>query len=158
MSLTTIVGAFLAVAGRPKQERPKQELEIEALRRSHTRLADHIERLERELAMAQQVLEHWRDEAARLARENRERREYRNQAQACAQAQQVQQNVAMAQYAMAHLHAMQDGRYLGAQGLLAGHAQQMQTFDGFCNCVPSRAQVWGAQHGLVQQLNDNGRT
>ena len=57
-----------------------------------------------------------------------------------AQAQQAQQNIAVANLQVAQL---------------AGYAQQMQNFEGFCNCVPSRAQVWGAQHGLVQQLNDN---
>ena len=135
MSLTTIVGALLAVVARPqavgvrleKQERTKEEREIGHLARSHARLVDHIERLERELALAQELLAHWRDEAARLARENHERRAMAQYNAIMAQQQQAQQNA------------------LGQESVC----------QGFCNCVPSRAQIWGAQHGLVQQLNDN---
>ena len=141
MSLTTIVGALLAVVGRPQPAGARIEKEIGHLRRSHARLIDHIERLERELALTQELLAHWRGEAARLARQNRKERETpqydANMAQQQflqAQAQQAQQTIACAQ-----------------QNALG----QESVYQGFCNCVPSRAQVWGAQHGLVQQLNDN---
>ena len=155
MTLTAIVGALMALVASPKR-----------LERSQARLVDRIERLERELALAQAVLEHWRDEAARLARVSRDYRADRDrwrdfanrapqqaqQAMLQAQAQQGQQ-LALAQGQQAQ------GQQLAYNGLPpgAGAMQQMQTFEGFCNCVPSRAQVWGAQHGLVQKLNDNGR-
>ena len=144
MSLTTIVGAFLALVARPKPRLTPvvdPELDrhvIEAQKRE-------IERLERELSLAQGVLEHWRDEAARLARENRDRRDMMH----AAMGQQAQQNLAYAQQ-------MQQARLsqLGEPLQQLRYAQQNALW---CNCVPSRAQVWGAQHGLVQQLNDNGR-
>lgn len=129
MTLTTIVGAFLAVIARAKPERTKAEEEVEHLRRSHARLIDHIERLERELALAQRVVEHWRGEAQRLARLNREERERDDGFNAQMQQAQAQQALAIYnQQAAAH-------------------------WQGACNCVPSRAQVWGAENGLVQQLN-----
>jgi hypothetical protein len=146
MSMTTIVGALLAVVGRPQPAgaRPeKQEREIGHLARSHARLIDHIERLERELALTQELLAHWRAEAARLARENRE-----NRAGAMVQAAIAQQTMAAAQQQQAQNQNM-------AYAQQALNQQLSASFEGFCNCVPSRAQVWGAQHGLVQQLNDN---
>lgn len=149
MSLTTIVGALLAVVARPKQE----QREVEHLRRSHARLIDHIERLERELALTQELLAHWRNEAARLARENRERREQSSQTLYAQYHSALQQELIGQQQ-----FSRQQGLLQAQNQQLAACAPQMQTFEGFCNCVPSRSQVWGASHGLVQQLNDNGRT
>ena len=148
MSLTTIVGALLAVVARPMKEHPSDRLEkvvarVEQLTRSQAKLVDHIERLERELALAQGVLEHWRDEAARLARQNREQRDMMYAAMA--QQAQAQQNSAYQQAQQNHLSQ------LGEPLQQLQYAQQNSLW---CNCVPSRAQVWG-QHGLVQQLNDN---
>lgn len=149
MSLTTIVGALLAVVARPMKEHPWDRLEkvvarVEQLTRSQAKLVDHIERLERELALAQGLLEHWRDEAARLARQNREQR-----AMMCAamgQQAQAQQNSAYQQ--------AQQQNHLSQLDEPLQQLQYAQQNSLWCNCVPSRAQVWG-QHGLVQQLNDN---
>ena len=146
MSLTTIVGALLAVVGRPQPAGARIEKEIGHLRRSHARLIDHIERLERELALTQELLAHWRDEAARLARQNREERQMAQYNAIMAQQQQTLQGQQQAQQTIACAQQQQ------AQQNALG---QESVYQGFCNCVPSRAQVWGAQHGLVQQLNDN---
>ena len=141
MSLTTIVGAFLALVParpKPKPEKKSREKTLTALT---LELEGYISELERELAAERNLSTHWIGEAARLARENREHREDRDRWRDFAniipqQAQQAQQN------------------HLGRVGEPLQYAQQNSLW---CNCVPSRAQVWGAQHGLVQQLNDNGR-
>ena len=97
---------------------------VDQLVRSRAQLVDAIELLERELAAERRMSAHWLAEAQRLIGEARERRERQQQA--------------MAQY-----------------NPLA-QAQDQQAFANplWCNCVPSRAQVWGARQGLVQQLND----
>jgi hypothetical protein len=128
--------------------------ENERLTRSHARLVDHIETLEREILLEQHICAHWKEEAERLARQSREEREARDrralqtqllmlQSQAAQQnaanplaSQQAQQNIALAQQAQPADYANQ------AQGL-----QWRGDYDGFCNCVPSRAQVWGANRG-----------
>jgi hypothetical protein len=81
--MTAIVGALLALLPRP--EKPVQipiDSEIERLRqenaqiaRSHARLVDHIERLEREILTEQHLCTHWRETAQRIAKQSREERE-----------------------------------------------------------------------------------
>lgn len=188
----TVIGALVALV--PARKDPR-DIEIERLNRSHAQLADHIEDLEREIAIQRSLKAHWRDEAKRIARQARETRQQRERlatvgwqehaAQAFAQESQLLALQAAQQTFAAQAQAQQN---IYNQGMLGQHAQQnalsaMQAqhyasmvpsdlgqgqlgqgrspqnmpqgaFDGFCNCVPSRAQVWGAQHGLVQRLND----
>lgn len=138
MSMTAIIGALVALL---PQAPPKPTLESEIARlrlenmnlaRSHARLVDHIEALEREILAEQHISTHWEAEAARLARQSREAREARerreqiNGRNALAFAQFAQQNAILAQ-----------------QSIQAQQNAQQQFQDGsFCNCVPSRAQVW----------------
>ena len=141
MSMTAIIGALVALL---PQAPPKPTLESEIARlrlenmnlaRSHARLVDHIEALEREILAERHISIHWKAEAGRLAiqsreaREKRERREQINGRNALAFAQYAQQNALLAQQ-----QSIQAQQNIQAQ-------QQFQ--DGsFCNCVPSRAQVW----------------
>ena len=138
MSMTAIIGALVALL---PQAPPKPALESEIARlrlenknlaRSHARLVDHIEALEREILAERHISIHWKAEAGRLAiqsreaREARERREQINGRNALAFAQFAQQNAILAQ-----------------QSIQAQQNAQQQFQDGsFCNCVPSRAQVW----------------
>lgn len=138
MSMTAIIGALVALL---PQAPPKPTLESEIARlrlenknlaRSHARLVDHIEALEREILAERHISIHWKAEAGRLAiqsreaREARERREQINGRNALAFAQFAQQNAILAQ-----------------QSIQAQQNAQQQFQDGsFCNCVPSRAQVW----------------
>jgi hypothetical protein len=175
----TAIGALVALLPRPsldkadprfiagydaglkdgRLEAKEAQVEAERLTRSHARLVDHIETLEREILLEQHICAHWKEEAERLAKQSREEREQRemrlsqealdlylrqsqglqptpnwaemNRRSAMAYAQ-AQQNLANQQHQLA--------QYAGqAQGL------QQQAYAGFCNCVPSRAQVWGAQ-------------
>jgi hypothetical protein len=128
--------------------------ENERLTRSHARLVDHIETLEREILLEQHICRHWKEEAARLARQSREERE-RREAQAQQALQQQSQNPLPTprwaemngRSAMAYAQAQQNlGNQQAQLAQYAGQAQGLQgAFDGFCNCVPSRAQVWGAR-------------
>ena len=141
MSMTAIIGALVALLPQA-QPKPTLESEIARLRlenmnlaRSHARLVDHIEALEREILAERHISIHWKAEAGRLAiqsreaREARERREQINGRNALAFAQYAQQNALLAQQ-----QSIQAQQNIQAQ-------QQFQ--DGsFCNCVPSRAQVW----------------
>jgi hypothetical protein len=161
MSMTTIVGAFLAlVPGRPKPE-PEKKSREKTLTALTLELEGYISELERELAAERNLSTHWIGEAARLARENREQR-------ACQPQQDPRQALeqAMAQQQAAWAQQQAETRAFYDQVAYAQQAQQnhlsqlgepLQQSGLWCNCVPSRAQVWGAQHGLVQQLNDNGR-
>jgi gas vesicle protein len=132
MTLTALVGALVALVARPKEpQRTKDQEEIERLKRSHAQLIDRIETLEleneglnRELAAERNLLTHWIGEAGRFAREAREQREMWERREG--------------------YQAQQDPR----------QAQQNVAFQGFCNCVPSRGQVFDA---LVEQLNQLGR-
>lgn len=148
MSLTTIVGAFLTLVPRagPKPEPEKsREKTLVALT---LELEGYVGELERELSAERNLTAHWIGEAGRFARQLREYRAYQPQ-------QDPQQALQQAQAHAEYLQAMMQAQAQQAQ--LAGLGQQTQYAQGFCNCVPSRSQVWGAQHGLVQQLNDNGR-
>ena len=139
--MTAIIGALVALLPQA-QPKPTLESEIARLRlenmnlaRSHARLVDHIEALEREILAERHISIHWKAEAGRLARQSREAREARerreqiNGRNALAFAQYAQQNALLAQQ-----QSIQAQQNIQAQ-------QQFQ--DGsFCNCVPSRAQVW----------------
>jgi hypothetical protein len=127
--------------------------EVERLTRSHARLLDHIETLEREFLIEQHISTHWKAEAERLAKHSvalRQRAEAQEQqALMMRQYQGLQPTPRWAEMngrsAMAYAQAQQN---LANQQQFAamGQAQtQQQAFGGFCNCVPSRAQVWGKQ-------------
>jgi len=189
----TAIGALVALLPpallHPKGDKPKPyvsddpliaftvrlETEVSRLRcdndrltRSHARLVDHIETLEREFLIEQHLCTHWKAEAERLAKHavasreraealERDRQDVRYQAllaqsqnppptpswgdmngrSAMAYAQ--QQNLALAQQ---HQLANQQAQFAQCanQGL-----QWRGDYDGFCNCVPSRAQVWGEE-------------
>jgi uncharacterized protein YccT (UPF0319 family) len=88
-----------------------------------------IEELEREI----EELEVRLDSALQDAKDWRVR--YERMTIPYAQAQQA----AMQQYAA--MQAQQNAQ--NAQNFYGQGLAQMQGFDGFCNCVPSRAQVWG---------------
>src|SRR5580693_10787991 len=118
--------------------------ENERLTRSHARLVDHIETLEREILLEQHICRHWKEEAARLARQSREERE-RREAQAQQALQQQSQNPLPTprwaemngRSAMAYAQAQQNlGNQQAQLAQYAGQAQGLQgAFDGFCNCV-----------------------
>jgi chromosome segregation ATPase len=183
----TAIGALVALLPpallQPKREKPPVESEVERLRgvvdglnRSHARLLDHIETLEREILIEQHLCAHWKEEAERLAKHavasrqraealERDRQDVQYQAQmngrnalAYAQMQQAQQNLAS--------HLQQNH---ANQQQLAAFAPQVQGLQGaaqgFCNCVPSRAQVWGQRRwperdsgaigDCIEQLNQS---
>jgi chromosome segregation ATPase len=170
----TAIGALVALLPRPsldkadarfiagydaglkdgRREAQEAQVEVERLTRSHARLVDHIETLEREILLEQHICRHWKEEAARLARQSREERE-RREAQAQQALQQQSQNPLPTprwaemngRSAMAYAQAQQNlGNQQAQLAQYAGQAQGLQgAFDGFCNCVPSRAQVWGAR-------------
>ena len=145
MTLTALVGALVALVARPKEpQRTKDQEEIELLKRWHARLIDRIETLEleneglsRELAAERNLSTHWIGEASRFAREARQQRERLDSFYAH---QQYQQAAACQLQAQGQLQ----------QNALHGH---------FCNCVPSRGQVFGivAEASLVEQFNDSTR-
>jgi hypothetical protein len=183
----TAIGALVALLPRPvgrltavvdpeldELVRQAADEEIERLRRenerltrSHARLVDHIETLEREILLEQHICAHWKEEAERLAKHaiaSRLRAEAQEQAararqrpspaeiaQYLAQAQMnaalaQQQNLANQQHQ--NLANQQHQNLANQQHQLANYAGQAQglqgAYEGFCNCVPSRAQVWGA--------------
>jgi len=162
----TAIGALVALLPRPtldkadarfiagydaglkdgRREAKDAEVEVERLNRSHARLVDHIETLEREILLEQHICAHWKEEAERLAkravalREARERQE--QQALRVASPQYHQAAMLQSQAAQQQMQAQQYAQlaYANPQGLQGA-------FEGFCNCVPSRAQVWGANRG-----------
>ena len=95
--------------------------------------------------MAHAMTAHWRETAEYLARTKREQREAYRQQQA---------NAALYQ-ALAAQQAMQAQHYVSMvpSDLGQGRLGQQSSYQGFCNCVPSRGQVWASPHGLVQDLN-----
>jgi hypothetical protein len=171
MPMTTLIGALVALLPRPtldkadarfiagydaglkdgRREAQEAQVEVERLTRSHARLVDHIETLEREILLEQHICAHWKEEAERLAkhavalREARERQE--QQALQVARPQHHQAALLQSQAAQLQMQAqMQAQQY--AQLAYPRNPQGLQgAFEGFCNCVPSRAQVWGANRG-----------
>jgi hypothetical protein len=150
----TAIGALVALLPpallHPKGDKPKSvqipvESEVERLRtenarltRSHARLVDHIETLEREILLEQHICAHWKEEAERLAKHAIASR---------LRAETQEQQALMARYQ--DWQPLPANPLAGPQQNLANYANQAQTqqqaYAGFCNCVPSRAQVWGEQ-------------
>ena len=147
----TAIGALVALipARRPPDDKTRDlalkvadlSEKFAALTRSREQLVNHIELIERQLDAERALADHWRGEAQRLARENRMNREE-------VDAQTLQQQYAALAQSQS-LQQRQQQNALAAQQL----AGQQFAWQGFCNCVPSRAQVWGAHGGLVEQLN-----
>ena len=180
MTLTAIVGALVALvpAFRPKGDKVKERKPYVSkdpliaftamLERGIARRDGEIEDLNRDLAIQRALVDHWKGQARILAQALRREREgpgseaqrqmaYAQAAQAL-QNQQYNQQLAQ-QNAPASLQAQHYASMVPSplgQGQLGQQfgLQQHGAFEGFCNCVPSRAQVWGASHGLVGQLND----
>jgi hypothetical protein len=153
----SFVGALIALAARVAdriEKRDKREEArdlrpmVEALAHSRAQLIDHIELLERELATERHMSAHWLGEAQRLIRERRQQEAVL--ANADLNRAMAQQNMALYQQ-QALAQQSQQAQFTNA----LAQAQNQQAFanEHWCNCVPSRAQVWGASHGLVNQLN-----
>jgi hypothetical protein len=156
MTLTAIVSALVALVARPEL---REQKEVDRLRRSHRQLIDRVETLEcdnqsleRELANERRLLTHWMGEASRIARHAREERDERQRLQYAPQ--QSQQFLAQQHGAAAQ------AQYAQAQSSLAGMqshpAMQQSVFGGWCNCVPSRHQMFDAMRDaprLVEDLN-----
>ena len=147
---------MIAFNVRLETEVSRLKRENDRLTRSTARLVDHIETLEREILIEQHISSHWKAEAERQARQSREAREqgellratpeldaqYRAQQQLASQQMQAQ---AQAQQAQAQQAFYQQQNLANQQAGLAQYAGLQGAFEGFCNCVPSRAQVWGAE-------------
>jgi hypothetical protein len=160
----TAIGALVALLPRPSldkadarfiagydaglkdgcREAKEAEVEVERLTRSHARLVDHIETLEREILLEQHICRHWKEEAERLAKHaiaSRLRAEAQEQqALQVARPQYHQAALLQSQAAQQQMQAQQYAQlaYANPQGLQGA-------FEGFCNCVPSRAQVWARE-------------
>ena len=144
-----------------------QSLERELLTERHltqTRI-EEIETLNRDLAVQRDLARHWRGETMRVAERARENRDAAEKAQT-ALARHVRSNPYDGRQALAwaQQNALQNAQTQIAQlnqltqlnqlNQLTQQAQQ-GAFDGFCNCVPSRAQVWAEEeNSLVQRLNN----
>jgi chromosome segregation ATPase len=124
-----------------RREAKEAEVEVKRLNRSHARLVDHIETLEREILLEQHICAHWKEEAERLARASREAREERDRR---ALQTQLLRDEAQAQQAAYQQQALGQQQQNVAQLAQYANPQGLQgACEGFCNCVPSRAQVWG---------------
>lgn len=180
MTLTAIVGALLALVARPEL---REQKEVDRLRRSNAQLIDRVETLERdneslsrELANERNLSTHWIAEASRIARQAREDREqlmrlYSPQQQILGQG--AQQALQQALQQRAQQNALLQQNYQLAQQQQQALQQQLaaqQQSVGFCNCVPSRHQMFDAMaqvdgliaevgsmvHGAVLRLNREG--
>lgn len=142
MALIGILGALTAFVIIPLKARPAPDKTTRELK------------LEKEVERLTSALNYWRD--AYRAQENetdrlrRERdalvREIERRDSQWTRAQQAQQNgdlrlipQAAFNQAMAYAQGLQQ----------AQHSAFARPFDGFCNCVPSRAQIIGNDHGLT---------
>jgi gas vesicle protein len=172
LTLTAFVGALVALLPRP--EKPTQiavvdeidrlTQENKQLARSRRQLFEHIHMLEREILTEQHLCTHWRETAQRLAQQSRENREAAEKAGDAladytrrrelrlsqeAQAQANMQAAMQAQHYAAMVPSDLGWAQLGMQNAAqpAQYAGLQNAFGGFCNCVPSRAQVWAADRG-----------
>jgi hypothetical protein len=136
--IATAIGALVALLPyRPKGDKPKYvspdqvvARDFVRLRRSHAQLVNHIESLEREILLEQHLCAHWKEAAQRLAKQSREAREEREAQAAQLDALAFSQPAAPA--------------YPTVPSPVAGSAP-VPIGQGFCNCVPSRAQVWSEE-------------
>ena len=160
MTLTAFVGALVALLPRPQKptqiavvdEIDRLTQENKQLARSRRQLFEHIHMLEREILTEQHLCTHWRETAQRLAQQSRENREAAEKARDVyhqqAQAQQNMQAAMQAQHYAAMVPSDLGRGQLGMQNAqLAQYAGLQNALGGFCNCVPSRAQVWAADRG-----------
>jgi len=144
--IASTVGALMALlpAARPK---PTRDERIEELRRQ-------LDDAYRELDLERDLTAHWREQArlmavqVRVSREADERvREQElmrmNGRNALAYAQQNAQNAQT-------LQAQAQARMIGAEMQMLGLQQyRNQAYGSFCNCVPSRAQMFAAEQALA---------
>ena len=134
-----------------RREAREAEVEVQRLTRSHARLVDHIETLEREILLEQHICAHWKEVAERLAKHSiasRQRDQALAQQALAGQCQGLQPHDGRQALAFAQQAAHQQQNLANQQAQLAAYAnsQGLQgAFEGFCNCVPSRAQVWARE-------------
>ena len=138
MSLTTIVPARSWPSQAARSRRPKQELEIEALRRSHTRLADHIRAPGARVGHGRSRC--WSTGATRPPASPRKPRAARVSEPGAGLRAGPGKCSRTSPWRNTPWRTCtrrcRTGAYLGAQGLLAGPAAaDADGFDGFCNCV-----------------------
>ena len=165
MSLTTIIGALVALlppallhttkSKSNLSREPKHELEVE-----NARLKREIAVLDRALATQTSLKVHWRDEAKRRAWEARQERELRRNplpvptwAEMQGRMQAQAQLQALAQHANQSQQAQQNAQ-LAQQtynGVPPGTQTHQSAYQGLCNCVPSRAQVWAYSAGSFRR-------
>ena len=156
MSLS-FIGALMALLPKPKAWGAFDRID-----KNLDKLGDLGEQLDRQLAKANRdlaveklVSAHWRDEAKRLATQNRVDREMYERLIQQARAQQMPPNMRGAQQlqALANMQAAQNQQAQLQYGALGQYSQAQQTFEGFCNCVPGRHQVFEAerQRALISE-------
>jgi len=136
MSILSALGLLVTAAIRPKPD--SRDAEIIAFK---TQIND----LTRERDDARFEVDRYRA----LARRWEERFQARQPSEVIYN--QAQQALAQ-QYAQGQQYAAQNLCQPGQQGLAQSQSMQQmlgeQQYEGFCNCVPSRAQMWGLGGGL----------
>jgi hypothetical protein len=132
MTLTALMTALVALV--PAKPRWLWQ-ENDRLARSHGRLIDHIERLERELLIERHLSTHWKEQAARHAVEARQEREAHDRTR--------EQKLGLAVRLLAH--QPRQGRQAQANA---------QAAYGFCDCAPGRSQLWAADQSQFQDGDD----
>jgi hypothetical protein len=159
MTVTALIGALVALLP-PGLLRPQTAPEIERLREEERR-ARELSNAHANLAIQKLLTAHWRDEAMRLANQNRlEREQWERERDQLVQAAlggqinarlQQQQYSALAQQAQnAQMNAQLAQSALGQQN--AAFQGLLGTFGELCNCVPGRHQVFEAERRRVTQV------
>jgi len=130
--IASAVGALMALlpAARPK---PTRDERIEELQRQ-------LDDAYRELDLERDLTAHWREQARLMAVQLREQRETRSRVCDQEQAAWLLRERLNAQV----LQAQAQAQMLGS---LAQY--QNQAYGPFCNCVPSRAQMFAAEQALA---------
>jgi len=126
--IASTVGALMALlpAARPK---PTRDERIEELRRQ-------LDDAYRELDLERDLTAHWREQARLMAVQVREQREARELVREQEQMRMNGRN--------ARAYAQQN-----AQAQAQAQISPLAQYQGFCNCVPSRAQMFAAEQALA---------
>jgi hypothetical protein len=156
MTVTALIGALVALLP-PGLLRPQTAPEIERLREEERR-ARELSNAHANLAIQKLLTAHWRDEAMRLAKQNRLEREQwereRDQLVQAALGGQINARLQQQQYSA--LAQQAQNAQFSAQSLLGQQNAAFQgllgTFGELCNCVPGRHQVFEAERRRVTQV------